>query len=388
MIKSVSCFSQMLCLVNRHDFVKSVKQHKAERYIKGFESWEQFVAMLFGQLAGAQSLREISGGLASAGGKVFHLNMRHAPSRSTLSYANRHRPWQVYQTLFERLFTQCVQWGVNRKRKFRFKNPLISLDATVIDLCLSLFPWAAYRSTKGAVKIHLQLNHQGYLPQWALVTEGKVQDVTVAKRLHFEPGTVVVIDRGYVDYGLFSRWTKAGILFVTRMKDRAVYAVETRRAVLKRSNIRKDEVIRFAERHMENKCPHRFRRIVVWDKEQKREIVLLTNHLDWSAATIAAIYKDRWQIEAFFKALKQNLLIRTFLGTNDNAVKTQIWIALIAMLLLKFLQLRSTFEWSLSNLAAMIRMNILTYRNFWRWLNQPYGEPPSTVPAHQLPLPT
>jgi hypothetical protein len=387
MIKSVSCFSQMLRLVNRHDFVESVKQHKAERYIKGFESWEQFVAMLFGQLAGAQSLREISGGLASAGGKVFHLNMRHAPSRSTLSYANRHRPWQVYQVLFERLFTQCVQWGVNRKRKFRFKNPLISLDATVIDLCLSLFPWAAYRSTKGAVKIHLQLNHQGYLPQWALVTEGKVQDVTVAKRLHFEPGTVVVIDRGYVDYGLFSRWTKAGILFVTRMKDRAVYAVETRRAVPKKTNIRKDEVIRFAERHMEKKCPHRFRRIVVWDKEQKREIVLLTNHLDWSAATIAAIYKDRWQIEAFFKALKQNLLIRTFLGTNENAVKTQIWIALIAMLLLKFLQLRSTYDWSLSNLAAMIRMNILTYRNFWRWLNCPFSEPILPIPVHQLPLP-
>jgi hypothetical protein len=386
MINSVSCFSQMLQLVNRDDFAGAVKEYKGERYAKGFSCWEQFIALLFGQLVGAQSLREISGGLASAGGKIFHLNLRHAPCRSTLAYANQHRPWQVYEVLFERLLAQCMKWGNNRKRKFRFKNPLMSLDATVIDLCLSMYEWATYRSTKGAIKIHLQLNHQGYLPCWALVTEGNVHEVTIAKGLHFETGTVVVIDRGYVDYEMFGAWGDSGVWFVTRLKDNAVYTVKERRPIPKKTNVRRDEIIQLTGVKAQEKCPHRLRRIVVWNEEQKTEIILLTNHLEWGASTIAKIYKDRWQIELFFKALKQNLSIRTFLGTSENAVKTQIWIALIAILLLKFLQLRSTFDWSLSNLAAMIRMNLLTYRNFWRWLNQPFTEPPLTVMANQLPL--
>jgi len=342
--------------------------------------------MLFAQLSGANSLREIEGGLASAGGKLVHLNMRRAPSHSTLSYANAHRPWQVYQSLFEQLLARTYEWGGRRKRKFRFKNPLVSMDSTVIDLCLSMYEWAKFRRTKGAVKIHLQLDHQDYLPRWALITDGKTHDVTVAKKAHFKPETVVVMDKAYNDYGMFVAWTDNRVWFVTRMKDNALYRVVERRSPPQRSNVREDQVIRLTGVNAEEKCPHLLRRIVVWNEEQKREIILLTNRLDWSAATIGRIYKERWQIEIFFKALKQNLCIRTFVGTSENAVKTQIWISLIAILLLKYLQLRSTYAWSLSNLAALVRMNMLVYREFWKWLNRPFAELEVAHPL-QLKLP-
>jgi hypothetical protein len=384
MIKAASCFTQILALVDRSTFAQAVKRHKAERYAKGFSCWEQFVAMLFSQLVGANSLREISGGLASAGGKLVHLNMKKSPPRSTLAYANEHRPWQVYQELFEHLLVQCRQWGGQRKRKFRFKNPLISLDATIVDLCLSMYEWAKFRRTKGAVKIHLQLDHREYLPCWALITDGKTHESTVAKTLVFEPETVVVMDRAYNNYEMFGNWTARRVWFVTRLKDNAVYHVCERRPPTQGSNVRKDQVIELTGIKAGEKCPFRLRRIVVWDEENDREIVLLTNHMTWSAVTIGKIYKERWQIELFFKALKQNLCIRTFVGTSENAVKTQIWIALIAMLLLKYLMMRSTFEWSLSNLAAMVRMNLLTYRNFWKWLNRPFHEPERDAPVLQM----
>jgi hypothetical protein len=386
MIKAASCFTQILNLVDRPAFAKIVFTHHAEQYTKGFSSWEQFTAMLFAQLSGANSLREIEGGLASAGGKLVHLNMRRAPSRSTLSYANAHRPWQVYQSLFEHLLVRTYEWSGKRKRKFRFKNPLISMDSTVIDLCLSMYEWAKFRRAKGAVKIHLKLNHQDYLPQWALITDGKTADVSVAKTAYFEPETVVVMDRGYNDYEMFGAWTDNRVWFVTRMKDNALYRVVEQRDPPSRSNVRKDEVICLTGVDAETKCSHKLRRIVVWDPEQERELVFLTNRLDWSAATIGRIYKERWQIEIFFKALKQNLCIRTFVGTSENAVKTQIWISLIAILMLKYLQLRSTYAWSLSNLAAMVRFNMLVYREFWKWLNQPFAELEVAHPL-QLKLP-
>jgi hypothetical protein len=244
--------------------------------------------------------------------------------------------------------------------------------------------WARFRRTKGAVKIHLQLDHKKYLPSWALITDVKIHDVTAAKTLVFEPETVVAMDRAYNDYEMMGNWTARRVWFVTRLKDNALYRVCERRTPPKGSNIRKDQVIEPTGVKAQEKCPYRPRRIVVWDEENKREIVLLTNHLTWSATTIGKIYKERRQIELFFKALKQNLCIRTFVGPSENAVKTQIWISLIAMLLLKYLIMRSTYEWSLSNLAAMVRMNPLTYRNFWIWLNRPFHEPEKDAPALQM----
>jgi len=384
MIQAGSLFTQVLSLVDRHDFARAVRQWDAEYGAKGFRCWDQFVSMMFCQMASADSLREICGGLSTAMGKLTHLGLKEAPSRSTLSYANTHRPWQLYETVFYQLLEQATALANQQKRRFRFKNPLFSVDSSTIDLCLSLYDWAKFRRTKGAVKLHLMLNHQGYLPNWALITDGKVHDVTVAKTLDFEQGTIVVIDRGYVDYDLFDYWTGEGVWFVTRAKDNMAYRVVKRRDVAKRGNVLRDEEIELTGYEARRIYPNRLRRIVVRDEENDREIVLLTNHMDFAASTIARIYKDRWQIELFFKAIKQNLKIKTFVGTSENAVKTQIWTALLCMLILKILQMRSTFGWSLSNLAAMLRFNLLTYRDLWVWLDHPYQTPALGPPDGQL----
>jgi hypothetical protein len=369
---TASCFAQVLSLVDRNDFARAVGRHDAEKASKGFSCWDQFVSMTFCQLGAANSLREICGGLATALGKLVHLGMDEAPRRSTLAYANEHRPWEVYGDVFYSVLGRCSGLAASKGRKFRFKNPLRSLDSTVIDLCVKVFDWARFRRTKGAIKLHLQLDHQGCLPCWALVTEGKTHDVKAAQGLSFAPGTIVAMDRGYNDYRLFATWTEAGVFFVTRAKQSMVYEVVEEREVPERGNVLADETICLSGVGAEAKCPYHLRRIIVWDEANARELVLLTNLFHLAASTVAAIYKERWQIELFFKALKQYLKVKTFVGTSENAVKTQVWVALIAMLLLKFLQLKSSWGWSLSNLAAMLRFNLLTYRDLWAWLDAPF----------------
>ena len=378
-----SIFSQLLQLFPRLEFQQLVAMTKAERHVKGFSCWSQFVSMLFCQLGRAHSLREISGGLRSCEGKLRHLGIT-APSHSTLAYANEHRPWELYQQLFLRLFDRCrvqVQIG---KKKFRFKNRLIGMDSSVIDLCLEMFDWAHFRRTKGAIKLHLLLDHDGYLPCFAVITEGSVSDVKVARQFQFDPGTIVVDDRAYNEYDLFGRWTAQGVYFVTRMKENCVYEVVGEREVPKNRNILKDEWIELRGLRAMERCPYPLRRIEVFDPDTGKILVFLTNHLHLGSTTISAIYKDRWQIEIFFKALKQNLKIKTFVGTRANAVKIQIWTALIAMLILRFLQLRSQFNWSLSNLVALLRMNLFTHRDLWAWLNKPFEIPPIPYEPQQL----
>ena len=381
-----SIFSQLLQLFPRLEFEQAVKTHKAERHCRGFASWGQFVAMLFCQLGRAHTLREICGGLASCEGKLKHLGIQRAPKRSTLAYANEHRPWQMFETVFHQLLGKC-QTAVAKpggRKKFRFKNKLMSLDASVVDLCLSLYDWAQFRRTKGAIKLHLLLDHEGYLPSFAVITTGKTSDITVARQMRFDPGTVLVIDRGYIDYEWFVRLTRQGVYFVTRLKDNAVYEVVEERKVPTNRNVLKDQVIYFPSEAKESD-EYYFRLVEVWDEEKKESIIFLTNHLEFGSTTIAAIYKDRWQVELFFKALKQNLKIKTFLGTSANAVKTQIWTALIAMLLLRYLQLISSFGWSLSNLVALLRHQLFVYRNLMTWLNAPFEAPPA-VEGAQLAL--
>lgn len=358
-----SIFSQLLQLFPRLEFESAVKEHQAEYHARGFTSWGQFVALVFCQLGRAHSLREICGGLASCEGKLQHLGIPVAPKRSTLSYANEHRPWELFQTVFEQLLGRCQSWvaGQGGKKKFRFQNRLLSLDATVIDLCVSLFDWAEFRRTKGAIKLHLLLDHDGYLPSFAVITPGKTHEVKVARKLRFDPGTVLVFDRGYVDYEWFVELTRQKVWFVTRLKEGAAYEVIEKRPVPERGQILRDEVIYFpglAEPQEE----YFFRRVEVWDEEKSESIVFLTNHKEFGPTTIARIYKDRWQVELFFKALKQNLKIKTFVGTSANAVQTQVWTALIAMLVLRYLQLKAKFAWSLSNLAALLRQQLFVYR--------------------------
>ena len=384
MIRFCSIFSQLLQLFSRIEFQQSVRETKAERHARGFTCWGQFVAMLFCQLGRAHSLREITGGLRSCEGKLKHLGIT-APSRSSLAYANQHRPWQLYQKVFLQLLERC-RMQVGEGKKFRFKNKLVSLDSTTIDLCLSMFDWARFRRTKGAIKLHLLLDHDGYLPEFAFITEGKVADVKVARQLYFAPGTIVVDDRGYTDYTLWGRWCAQQVYFVTRMKDNALYEVIGSKEVPHHRHVLKDEQIELRGPKAIEKCPYPLRRIEVQDPETGEILVFITNHINLGASTIAAIYKDRWQIEIFFKALKQNLKIRTFVGTSPNAVKIQIWTALIAMLILRFLQLRSKFHWSLSNLVALLRMNLFTHRDLWAWLNKPFDVLPSPYEPEQLKL--
>ena len=367
-------FSQLLKLFPRIEFERLVRQTGAEYRAKGMSSWTQFVAMLFCQFGGAKSLREVVGGLKSVEGKLEHLGIE-PPVRSTLAYANGHRPWELYRQLFYALFEK-VSAKVVGKRKFRFKNKLLSLDSTTIDLCLSMYDWARFTRTKGAVKLHLVLDHDGYLPRFAVITDGKVSDVEIARQLDFAPGTIVVEDRGYTDYALYARWIDKDVYFVSRLRANAKFEVVQERAVRPGGLVLKDQTIRLTDRHTRKKCQHPLRRVEALNEETGEILVFVTNHYQLAAGTIAAIYKERWQIELFFKALKQNLKIKTFVGTSANAVKTQIWTALIAMLLFRYLQLCSRFGWSLANLVALLRMNLFTHRDLMAWLDQPYAVPP------------
>jgi hypothetical protein len=382
-----SIFSQILQLIPRNRFEVAVERHQAERHARGFSSWGQLVAMLFCQLAQAKSLREITQGLQSSEGKLKHLGLPEAPARSTLAYANSHRPWQLMETVFHQLLTDCQKrLGVAKaSSKLGLPGKLLSLDATVIDLCAEVFDWAKFRTTKGAVKLHLLLDHDGYLPCYAVITEGKVHEIQVARKLQFERGAMLVFDRGYTDYEWFRQLTEQGVHFVTRLKENAAYVVVERRQ-RRGEGVRADEIICLEQQARQGTYLF-LRRVRYWDQENKRELVFLTNHLELEAATVAAVYKERWQIELLFKALKQNLRIKTFVGTTANALKTQIWTALIALLAVKLLQLLASHRWSLSGLIALLRQQLFVYRDLWLWLQRPFEPPISLTEADSPQLP-
>jgi len=371
-----SIFSQLLQCFPRADFQRAVRETRAERHARGFTCWGQFVAMMFCQLAGAASLREIVYGLRSCEGKLSHLGIT-APRRSTLAYANAHRPWELYQHVFYQMLDRC-RGLAGPKTRFRFKNRLVSMDASVIELCATMFAWAKFRRTKGAVKLHCQLDHAGYLPTMVVITDGKQHDLVVARQQRFEAGTIVVMDRGYTDYAWLAALDERGVFFVTRMKENTAYEVVERRPVPTRGHVVADEWIMLTGPLTQQKYApgHPLRRVEIWLPEDERTLVFLTNHLELGSTTIAQIYKDRWQIELFFKALKQHLRVKTFVGTSANALHIQVWAALIALLILKFLRFKAHQSWSLSNLAALLRMNLFVYRDVWEWLDAPYTAPP------------
>ena len=278
MNKFSSMFGQVLQIFSKKEFYSAVKETKSEKGAKGFSCWDQFVAMLFCQLGQAHSLREICGGLASCMGKVKHLGIETAPCRSTLSYANEKRSWRLYEAVFYQLLEK-VRMVAPTKKKFRFKNKLFSLDATLIELCVSLFDWATYRQTKGAVKLHLLLEHDGYFPAFAHITDGRTHEVKIAQNLTFPKGSIVVMDRGYVDYALFARWKEEGVWFVSRQKDNANYTVIEERPVPLHRSIVADQLITLNVYYSKQHYPYPLRRIELWDDTKKESIVLLTNHM-------------------------------------------------------------------------------------------------------------
>ena len=364
-----SFFQQILNLFPRAEFDQLVARHQAERHARGFSSWDQFVAMLYCQVGRAQSLGEICDGLNSLQGKKNHLGIE-TPRKSTLAYANGHRPPALFETVFH-VFVGRVQSELGPRHRFRFKNKLLSIDTTTIDLCAAMFDWAHFMRTKGAVKLHMVLDHAGLLPVFCAITTGKASDIQLARTLNLPAGTILVCDRGYVDFPWFQSLTERKICFVTRLRRSDPVEVIESRDVPK--NVVSDETIMVGVRRRDGFGPITLRRVTVLDDDGK-PFQVVTNNFKLAASTIARIYRERWQIEVFFKAIKQNLRIKTFVGTSAKALQTQIWAALIAIVILKFLQLKARIGWSLSRLVALIRLHLFSYRDLQAWLDDPFAD--------------
>ena len=363
-------FSQLLKLIPRHEFETLAKQHHTGRSFRTASRWSQFVTMAMAQLAGRNSLRDIVENISAQAHRLYHLGSVKL-SRSNLSRINDGKPYALYEALFGKLLSRCQ--GVVPGHGFRFSHPLYSLDASTIDLCLSVFPWADFRTTKGAIKLHVGLNHAGYLPEFVTVTEGKKHDVTVGRTLEFPKGSIVAVDKGYNDYAWYKQLTDKGIYFVTRLKTNAKYRTVCRRSVLKSKGLTCDQTIEFTGVQTAKKCPVQLRRIGYRDAETGKRYVFLTNNFKLSAKTIADIYKARWQVELFFKWIKQNLKIKSFVGTSKNSVMTQIWIALCVYLLLAFLKFQSKLKKSTQQILRLLQLNLFEKRDLMALLR---GDPP------------
>lgn len=347
-------FHSMLNFIPRHQFVALENQHGTGRKSRNFSRWNQFTHLMFMQLTGRASLRDGIQSMNSRAKDLYHLGAKPV-ARATFADANNMRPASFYQALFEKMYQRCRI--ISPKHKFKFKNKLYSLDASVIDLSLGAFPWASFRRTKSAVKIHTVLDHSGFLPAFVSITDGKVHDSKVAKSLSFAKGSIVVEDRAYTDYKWFCQLQENGTFFVTRQKTNAVYTVTERRQVNKNQGLCSDQTIMLSG-PKGLLCPHLLRRIGYRDPETKKHYVFLTNNFKLSAKTIADIYKERWNIEIFFRFIKQNLKIKAFVGNSRNAVMTQIYVALIAYLLLCMLKYISKVPVGLQNLIRVIQLNL------------------------------
>src|SRR5262245_8690066 len=386
MVLTASLFNQLLRHFPRTEFASIVKATKAERHSRGFSCWTQFVAMLFCHLAHADSLRIVCNGLSSCLGKLTHLGVLTAPNKSSLAYANQHRPAALFQQLFwkalERFRSQSLL-GSSAK-PFRFKNKLLSLDSTTISPCLSLFPWAQFKKVKGGVKAHVLLDHDDYMPRFLHVTGAFHSDVQAAHLAPVQRGSIVVMDRAYIDYRLWAKWTTQGVFFVTRLRRDLQIETVDELPIPRRGNVIQDEFVNLSSRWGRQDYPFPLRRIIVYNAETDELIVLLTNHLSFGPSTIANIYRQRWHIEVFFKTLKQNLKIKTFIGTSENALLIQIWTALIALLLLRWLHCLCQKNWAFSILASLLRLTLFTYRNLNDWLKDPFRTPPLEPQQLQL----
>ena len=351
--------SQILKFVPRHEFETLAKQHHSGRSFRTASRWSQFVSLAMAQLSGRNSLRDIVDSLSSQTHRLYHLGSARL-TRSNLSRLNESKPYQLYEALFGKLLTRCQ--SLSSGHKFRFKNPLYSLDASTIDLCLSVFPWADFRTTKGAIKLHVGLNHAGFLPEFVRVTQGNIHEVNMGKVMAFPKGSIIAMDRAYTDYAWYKSLTDKGIFFVTRLKCNADYRVVSRQAVNKKQGLRSDQLIKFSGLQTAKVCSTPLRRIGYRDPDTGKHYVFLTNHFKLSAKTIADVYQSRWQIELFFKWIKQNLKIKSFIGTSKNAVLTQIWIALCVYLILAFIKLQTKLDKSMQKILRLLQVNLFEKR--------------------------
>lgn len=371
-------FSQIIRKIDRGVFKKLVKERKTDYRNKGFDSWTHLVSMLFCHFAKSTSVRDISNGLRSATGNLNHLGIERAPSKSSISYQNKHRDSDLFRDTYYALLSQLGQQVKNNRSKLRVKVPVYLLDSTTISLCLSLFDWAKFRTTKGAVKMHTLLDYDGKLPAYVNITDGKTGDNKGAEGIPLQAGSVIVADRYYNDFPLLSLWDSKGVNFVIRHKSNLKYVVTKEREMppTRAQHIMIDQEIELSNTLSKEKYSGKLRRVAVWDEENEQTIELITNNFKWAAQTIGELYKARWEVELFFRDIKQLLHIKTFIGTSKNAVMIQIWTALITILILKYLKNIAKYRWHLLNLVAFIRLNCFVKIDLLKWLNKPLEPPP------------
>lgn len=349
---------QLLSLVPRHDFDSLVKRYQGDRYAKKFTAWNQFTVLLFAQAGGKSSLRDIQNALTVQAKALYHVGMEHPIARSTLAESNARIPWRIYQELFGSLQKRCQ--SLVPRHKFKFRNPLFSLDSTVIELCLSAFPWSRYTRQRGAIKLHYGLDHAGNIPTFLTVTDNHSSDIGVARQAWpIIPDSINCFDKGYIDFAWFRRIADEKAFFVTRPKKGMVYQVTGQQEIVKNKGVLADLTIELTDRSTRQKYPDALRLIKYFDAETSREFEFITNNFRLAAKTIAEIYKARWQIEAFFKWIKQNLKIKSFLGTSPNAVLTQVWIAMCYVLILAYIKFQAKSAHSLHYLHRVVGQTVL-----------------------------
>lgn len=377
-MSNLNLFSQIITKIDKNSFGKLVREKQTDKHEKGYNSWTHLVSMLFCQFSKSQSVRDISNGLRSATGNLNHLGIDRAPSKSTVSYQNKHRDWTLFRDFYYQLQSQLTQLTGFKQTKFKIKSKIFLLDSTTISLCLSLFDWAKYKTNKGAVKMHTLLDYDGNLPTYVNVTNGKTADNKGAYDLPLLANSVIVADRYYNDFSLLNVWDSNKVFFVIRHKDNIRFESikENDLPDDRHENILKDELIQLTGIQSKKKYPKKLRRVAIWDEENQQTIELITNQTSWTANTISELYKSRWQIEIFFREIKQLLHIKSFIGTSKNAVMIQIWTALITILLLKFLKTLAKYNWGLSNLVAFIRLNLFVKIKLQKWLDEPFDKPP------------
>jgi hypothetical protein len=348
---------ELLRIFPRYEFEKLEKEHNGNYYTKYFTGWQQLITLLFAQVGGKDSLREIETSLNVQQAKWYHIGLK-SIKRSTLSDAMNKRDCKIFEGVFYKLLEKCQ--SVTPKHRFRFKNSLLSLDSTVIDLCLSIFPWAVFRKRKGAIKLHYVYDHSGSLPSFMVMSDGKHHDVRVArdeKKLDFTllPDSILSIDRAYLDYNWLWDLNRKGVYFVVRSKSNIKYEVTGQHQPIKNKHVLRDDMIILKGYYSNRKYPESLRIVGYTDPETGKYYEFLTNNFALAAKTIADIYKSRWQIELFFKWIKQNLKIKSFLGTTPNAVLTQVWVAMCYYLLLTYIKYQTKFGHSITELSRMIK---------------------------------
>lgn len=350
--------NELLHLIPRHRFGTIVNRYYGDRYVKCFDCWNQFTVLLYAQASGKDSLREIEHGLTVNSDRLYHLGLPQI-RRSTLADANKTRSYHIFEDLFYRFLERCKD--VTPKHKFKFKNPLYTLDATVIDLSLNAFPWARFMTKKGALRLHYQFDHSGEIPNFLVITDAKEHEITVTqKNFGIISDSIYCFDKGYLSFGWFRRINESNAFFVTRAKDNTSYKVIGQHTKPNKKGVLSDEMIALYGSIKSNDYPDPLRLIHYYDKETDRTLLFLTNNFHLSALTIAQIYKARWQIEIFFKWIKQNLKIKTFLGTSKNAVLTQIWVAMCYYLMLAYIKYQTKYRYSLFYLHRVIKETLMS----------------------------